>query len=89
MILVVFAIHAIFQVLFWAIIVRALMTWLRPAGYNRTYYRIERVLDYITEPILGPIRRLLPVRGLGFDWSPLVAIVLLSLLERLIMAVIL
>ena len=36
-----------------------------------------------TEPILGPIRRVLPPMG-GLDWSPFIAIIVLSLVARLL-----
>ena len=35
-----------------------------------------------TEPLLGPIRRVLPPMG-GLDWSPFIAIIVLSLVARL------
>jgi uncharacterized protein YggT (Ycf19 family) len=43
-----------------------------------------RVLRIIVNPILNPIRRLLPpARTGGWDLSPLIAIVLLSVLQRI------
>ncbi|MEW6522522.1 MAG: YggT family protein [Bacillota bacterium] len=63
----------------WAIIIRALMSWFRPRTYNRTYYDVSRFLHRITEPILEPIRRYLPMGG-GIDLSPLIAILLLQIL---------
>jgi YggT family protein len=46
--------------------------------------RITQILREITEPILGPIRRVLPTFGM-IDLSPLVAMLLLNLLQGLIM----
>ncbi len=60
----------------WAIIARALMTWVRPRTYNRTYYDIERVLRRLTEPVLAPMRGVFPMSGV--DWSPLIAIILIQ-----------
>lgn len=67
------------------IIVRALMSWFRPRGYNRLYYDIERVVYNLTEPILGPIRNVLPPIGPGIDFSPLIAIILLDVVKRLVL----
>ena len=40
---------------------------------------LSQVLYQITEPILGPIRRLLPAMG-GFDFSPMIALIVLNLI---------
>jgi YggT family protein len=42
------------------------------------------VLNDITEPILGPIRRILPPLG-GIDLSPLVAIILIQVISNLLL----
>jgi YggT family protein len=39
-----------------------------------------------TEPILAPIRRLLPATG-GIDWSPLIAMLLVSAVVRFVVAI--
>ncbi len=44
---------------------------------------VGRILVDITEPILGPIRRLLPSAG-GIDFSPIVAIIALQFLKQFI-----
>jgi YggT family protein len=43
--------------------------------------RLMRFLVNATEPVLGPLRRMIPSLG-GFDISPLVALLLLQLLQR-------
>ena len=47
---------------------------------------VARWLDKLTEPLLGPIRRVVPLVG-GFDLSPMVLLVALQLLGRLLAAV--
>ncbi len=42
-------------------------------------------LHRLTEPVLGPVRRLLPIRAMGIDFSPIIVFVLLSLIRRLLM----
>ena len=56
---------------------RVLVSWTNPTGGGG----ITAFLYQVTEPVLGPIRRVLPPMG-GFDWSPMIAIILLSILTR-------
>jgi YggT family protein len=59
------------QALYWLIIIRALISWVNPDPFNP----IVQFLQAITEPILAPIRRMIPVTlRFGFDVSPLIAI---------------
>lgn len=69
------------------IIIRALFSWFRPSGYNKFYYDVERFLHTVTEPILAPIRNVLPPVGPGIDLSPLVAILLLNVLNEVVFRV--
>jgi len=59
----------ILSLFFWAIIVRALLSWVNPDPYNM----IVQALYRITEPVLAPLRRLLPIGSLGIDVSPFLA----------------
>lgn len=61
----------------WVIIIRALVSWVSPDPYNP----IVRILTQITEPVLRPLRRLVPpYKTGGLDLSPLIAILLIQLL---------
>jgi YggT family protein len=51
--------------------------------YNQFVYQIRTFLARITEPLLGPIRRILPDLG-GIDLSPMVLIIAIIFLQRLI-----
>lgn len=42
-----------------------------------------RVVRQLTEPVLAPLRKLLPTAG-GFDFSPIVVLVAIRLLQRLL-----
>ncbi|MDD5027252.1 MAG: YggT family protein [Candidatus Omnitrophica bacterium] len=59
-----------FFILYWLILIRALISWVNPDPYNF----IVQFLYKTTEPILYPIRRILPA-GLkfGIDISPIIA----------------
>lgn len=56
---------------------RVLVSWTNPSGGGQ----LTAFLYQVTEPVLGPIRRLLPPTG-GIDWSPMIAILLLGILTR-------
>ena len=66
-------------VLTFAIIGRALLSWFDPHYSNP----ISGFLFEVTEPILRPIRSLLP-GGMMIDFSPFIAIVILNILRSAI-----
>jgi len=78
------AVSMFFSFLILAIVVRAILTWVRPRVYSRWYYQLEQLLEAVTEPILAPIRRFVPPVGPGIDFSPLVAVILLDLVRALL-----
>jgi YggT family protein len=55
------------MILWWLILIRALISWVSPDPFNV----IVRFLHQATEPILDPIRRLLP--PMAVDVSPIIA----------------
>lgn len=62
----------------WIIVIRALVSWVNPDPRNP----IVRTLVVLTEPLLRPLRRLLPpARMGGLDLSPLLAFFPLYFLE--------
>ena len=65
-------------VLMIAILARVFVSYANPAGGGA----LTAFLYQVTEPILAPIRRVIPSTG-GIDWSPMVAILLLGILARL------
>jgi YggT family protein len=65
----------------WIIIIRALLSWVNPDPWNP----IVRFLYQVTEPVLRPIRRRLPVTGV--DFSPFVVILAIYFLQRFLVRV--
>jgi len=63
------------------LIVRAIASWVVAAGGG--YNPMLRLLDELTEPLLAPLRRIIPPTG-GFDWSVLIALVLIQLANILL-----
>lgn len=56
---------------------RMVMSWIDPTGRNQ----VSTFLIQTTEPLLGPVRRMLPATGM-FDWSPLIVLLVLGALMR-------
>ena len=67
------------QVLSMTILARVLLSWVPSLQQSR----LGRFIYEITEPILGPIRRLIPPLGM-LDLSPFVAMVLIQVLAQLL-----
>ena len=76
-------VDVLFQILFWAIFGRAILSWfqLRPGN---PFYPLAVVLFQITEPILAPLRRVIPTIG-TIDISPIVALLLLQFLQAVLL----
>lgn len=86
--------HAVFQVahllltvLWWLIIIQAILSWLFAFNVLNTSSQGVRTfavaLDRITTPLYRPIRRLLPDFG-GIDFSPLVVLILIQIVDTLL-----
>ena len=74
----------VIQLLIYAFIGRAIISWLFLAGVRNDFVvRLDLALRSITEPIIAPLRRVIPPLGM-FDITPLVAIILLFVLQRII-----
>ncbi len=71
----------------WVIIGSAVLSWLMAFGvvnaYNPTVRSIWQALNAMTEPVLRPIRRLLPNTG-AVDLSPIFVLLALSILRYLL-----
>jgi YggT family protein len=62
----------------WALVFgRMIMSWVDPMGRNR----ISTILIQATEPILAPVRRLLPQTGM-MDWSGFIVLIVLGVAWR-------
>lgn len=61
----------------YAVVARAVLSWIRPNPYNP----LVRFLNRITDPIMRPLERLIPPIG-GLDVTPIVAIVLIQLIRK-------
>lgn len=67
------------QILSYAIIGRVIMSWIDQPGSMR----VTQILNEVTEPILAPLRSIIPSVGM-FDLTPIIAMLLLQVLEGLV-----
>jgi YggT family protein len=74
---------ALFDLYNLLIIIRLLLSWVNPDPYAAWV----RFIYQVTEPFLEPFRRLLPPVGM-VDFSPVVAIMVLSLFRRLVLSLV-
>ncbi len=66
----------VFQI---ALVLRVVLSWF-PSGGPRP---LTEILHKITEPVLGPVRRVLPSFG-GLDLSPVIVILVLNVIVQVL-----
>jgi len=80
-------IEVLLDVVWWIIVVQAIMSWLIAFNvintYNDTVRAIWLALQRMTEPLYRPIRRILPDFG-ALDLSPLVVLLIIGILARVV-----
>ncbi|MCI0820947.1 MAG: YggT family protein [Chloroflexi bacterium] len=74
----------VIQLLIYAFIGRAIISWLFMAGVRNEFVtRLNQALGTLTEPLIAPLRRVIPRLGM-LDITPLVAIIGLVVLRAII-----
>lgn len=68
----------ILRLFFFLIIVRVILSWISPGGYNPAI----ALFHTLTDPVMRPFQRIVPPLG-GFDVSPILVIILIGALIRL------
>jgi YggT family protein len=76
-------IRLIAQILTWIVIASALLSFFLPP-----YHPVREALNRIVDPMLNPIRRVVPMAG-AFDFSPLILILAIDLLSSILIAILL
>lgn len=73
--------HIVLTIYLWIIILRAVFSWV----YVPSLYQAGRILYRLTEPVLRPLRRLLPPAKLGgLDISPIIVALLIVFLDSVL-----
>ena len=81
--LLIYFVDLIFTLLNLAILARVLLSWVRVNPYHPAVELLYR----ITEPILAPLRRVIPSIGM-VDISPVIALILLQIIQEVLVAII-
>src|SRR5271165_565991 len=70
----------ILTIMYWLILIRALISWVNPDPFNPLVQFLMRT----TEPVLEPIRRLMP--PLPLDISPIIAFFIILFLQKFLVS---
>ena len=70
------ALGLLIKIYFYALLATIILSWISPGGSNPAAY----LLHQITEPVMAPVRSLLPPMG-GLDFSPIVVFILINIVE--------
>src|ERR1035441_9437486 len=71
-----YVVNALLFIMYWLILIRALLSWVNPDPFNPLVQFLMRT----TEPVLEPVRRLLP--PLGIDISPIIVFFIIIFLQK-------
>lgn len=81
--LLIYFIDIFFTLLNLAILARVLLSWVRVSPYHPAV----NFLYQVTEPILAPLRRIIPPLGM-VDVTPVIALILLQIVQQVLVAII-
>jgi YggT family protein len=84
--MIVRVVNLIFNILQAAILIEALLSWIAPSTQNE----LTNLLHSITEPLLQPGRRLqeMILPNMMVDFSPIIALIILSILQNIVISII-
>jgi YggT family protein len=82
--LIIYIVHPLLNLLWIVVLVSVILSWLISFNvvnvHNQFVAMIWRVTSAVTEPLLSPIRRVLPPLG-GLDFSPIVLLLLIGFVQ--------
>ncbi len=74
--------NKIIEIMYFILIIRVIVSWVNPDPFNFFIQLLYR----ITEPILQPFRRIMPLRNIGLDISPILAMLAMFFIQQFIIA---
>jgi YggT family protein len=78
----------VFQIYEFLILIRVLLSWINVNPYRPAVdHPIIRILYQITDPVLIPLRRIIPPIGGAIDISPMIALFILEIARRILVSV--
>jgi YggT family protein len=85
MIAVASIINILFRIYSFVVLARVILSWVRVSPWHPTWGPVIRFIYQVTDPIMEPVRRLLPPMG-GLDFSPIVVLLGLDLLRSVVVS---
>ncbi len=80
-------IHELITLYIWVLIISALLSWFPQSSSQGAMATTQRVLAKLTEPVLRPLRQIVPrprIGGVSVDFSVLVAVIMLEVINGFI-----
>jgi YggT family protein len=80
-------VHDLITLYIWILIITALLSWFPVQNSSGGLATTKLILARITEPVLRPLRAIIPrpsVGGVGVDFSVLAAVILLAVINTII-----
>ncbi len=78
-------VNFIFNFFIIMIFARVILSWVRVSPYHPTWGPIINFIYQVTEPIMAPVRNIMPPMG-GFDFSPIIVLLGLDFLRRIVLS---
>lgn len=72
-----FIVYKLLEIYELILIARIIMSWIKPNPSNPIVMWINR----ITDPVLEPVRKMLPLSGAGIDFSPIIVFILIKIIK--------
>ena len=80
-----YALHLVLSLVMAIIFAGVIISWLRAAGVRIPYYHpLVRAIEQSYEAMMRPIRRAVPTAGGGLDFAPMIALIILMILQRVV-----
>ncbi|HRN68796.1 MAG TPA: YggT family protein [Promineifilum sp.] len=73
-------INLVFGAFYVLLLAQIVLSWVRPDPWHPTWGPIIRFINGVIDPILNPIRRVMPPLG-GLDFSPMIVLILARVLQ--------
>ena len=73
-------VHIAYRIYFFLLLARVIASWVRPPTHHEFMRRFLRFAYEATEPVLAPIREMIPLRGI--DISPVIALFALQIIRN-------
>ncbi len=74
--------NKVIEIMYFILIIRVIISWVKPDLFNF----FVQLLYRITEPILSPFRRIIPLGNIGLDISPILAMLTMFFVQQFLIA---